>query len=307
MIKENVEIETGVGLSLNYKTYGLAKEEGKSILILHALTGNSNVTGENGWWQEIVGLDKVIDLNLYHIVAIDIPGNGTNGQTVKDIEKYDSNLIGGLIAKTLQNDGYFNIDMAFGVSLGGGLLWEIIVDNPTWINKAFVIAAHWKTSPWLKGITYTQNEILEHSTNPIEDARKMAMLFYRNPEGFEKKFTSNSQAKGWLDYHGYSLQKRFVKEAYQLMNHLLGNINAIEGYKSFSDAVFPVTTELIHIGVNSDILFSADDNKQSHAELLRLGKSSFYEEIDSVHGHDAFLIEKEQLEIIINKHITFKL
>lgn len=306
MITEDLEIETGVGLSLNYKTYGLAKGEGESILILHALTGNSNVTGINGWWKEIVGLDKVIDLNRYHVVAIDIPGNGTNGQTVTNVEKYDSNWIGGLIAKTLQNDGYFNIDMAFGVSLGGGLLWEIIVDNPVWVKKAFIIAAHWKSSPWLKGITHVQNEILEHSVNPVEDARKMAMLFYRSPEGFDKKFTRSNQTVGWLDYHGEALQNRFTLWSYRLMNHLLGSVNAIEGYGSFSIAVTPLKTEIIQVAISSDILFSAEANKDTHAELLKSGKSSIYEEIDSVHGHDAFLKESGQLEIIINRHITIK-
>jgi len=306
MITEGLEIETNVGLSLNYKTYGRRKGDGETVLILHALTGNSNVAGENGWWKEVVGFDKTIDLSKYHVVAIDIPGNGAKGQTVNDIERYDSYLIGWLIADTLQNDGYFNIDLAFGVSLGGGLLWEILVDNPLWINKAFVIAAHWQSSPWLKGITHVQNEILEHSINPIEDARKMAMLFYRSQMGFEKKFSRNSQAKGWLDYHGEALQKRFSVEAYQLMNQLLGSINAIEGHKSFSDAVLPIVTKIIQVGINSDILFSANDNKNTHAELEILGKPTFYEEIDSVHGHDAFLIENKQLEKIINKHISIK-
>jgi len=90
------------------------------------------------------------------------------------------------------------------------------------------------------------------------------------------------------------------------MNQLLGSINAIEGHKSFSDAVLPIVTKIIQVGINSDILFSANDNKNTHAELEILGKPTFYEEIDSVHGHDAFLIENKQLEKIINKHISIK-
>jgi hypothetical protein len=31
------------------------------ILINHALTGNSQVIGESGWWNDIVGVDKTID------------------------------------------------------------------------------------------------------------------------------------------------------------------------------------------------------------------------------------------------------
>jgi hypothetical protein len=32
------------------------------ILINHALTGNSQVIGESGWWNDIVGVDKTIDI-----------------------------------------------------------------------------------------------------------------------------------------------------------------------------------------------------------------------------------------------------
>jgi homoserine acetyltransferase len=39
------------------------------ILINHALTGNSQVIGE-GWWNDIVGVDKTIDVRKYTIVSL---------------------------------------------------------------------------------------------------------------------------------------------------------------------------------------------------------------------------------------------
>src|SRR5690606_17019979 len=46
------------------------------VVILHALTGNSTVSGTNGWWQEIVGKNKTIDTNKYRVLSIDTLGNG---------------------------------------------------------------------------------------------------------------------------------------------------------------------------------------------------------------------------------------
>jgi hypothetical protein len=43
------------------------------ILINHALTGNSQVIGESGWWNDIVGVDKTIDTRKYTIVSL-MPG-----------------------------------------------------------------------------------------------------------------------------------------------------------------------------------------------------------------------------------------
>jgi homoaconitase/3-isopropylmalate dehydratase large subunit len=42
----------------------------------HALTGNSQVLGENGWWQSLIGEDKIIDTKKYAVLAFNIPGNG---------------------------------------------------------------------------------------------------------------------------------------------------------------------------------------------------------------------------------------
>jgi len=306
MTNEYLDIEKKIGLSLNYKTFGLPKGEGETVLILHALTGNSTVTGENGWWKEIVGYDKAIDLNKNHVVAIDVPGNGVNGQFIEDINQYDAYLIAGVIVDGLKSNGYHKVDKAFGGSLGGGLLWEIIIDNPNWIGQVFIIAANYKTTPWLKGITHTQNEILKNSKTSIIDARKLAMLFYRSPEGFDSKFSENKQASEWLDYHGKALDQRFDFRSYRFMNHLLGSINATEGYESFSDAILPIRTNIVQVGINSDILFSAKDNIDTHIELRKLNKASVYEEIKSVHGHDAFLIESKQLEKIVKRHINIK-
>jgi homoserine acetyltransferase len=43
-------------------------------LINHALTGNSQVIGESGWWNDIVEVDKTIDTRKYTIVSFDVPG-----------------------------------------------------------------------------------------------------------------------------------------------------------------------------------------------------------------------------------------
>jgi len=47
----NYETESGktASLNLSYQTFGKPLHTAPIILVNHALTGNSNVTGENGW------------------------------------------------------------------------------------------------------------------------------------------------------------------------------------------------------------------------------------------------------------------
>lgn len=75
----NFSTESGVAnkdIRLSYQLFGKPLGSSPVVLVNHALTGNSNVTGESGWWNELIGDDKVIDTKVYTILAFNIPGNG---------------------------------------------------------------------------------------------------------------------------------------------------------------------------------------------------------------------------------------
>src|SRR6056300_686233 len=69
---KNYSTESGVTipeLKLSYQVFGQTLGTAPIILVNHALTGNSNVAGEDGWWIDLIGKDKVIDIKLYTILA----------------------------------------------------------------------------------------------------------------------------------------------------------------------------------------------------------------------------------------------
>ena len=42
-------------MNLSYQVFGKKLGTAPVVLINHALTGNSNVAGKEGWWQDVVG------------------------------------------------------------------------------------------------------------------------------------------------------------------------------------------------------------------------------------------------------------
>jgi len=74
---------------LSYQLFGQDLNTAPVILVNHALTGNSNVAGEKGWWNEIIGLGKVIDTGTYTVIAFNIPGNGYDENNDNFIENYE--------------------------------------------------------------------------------------------------------------------------------------------------------------------------------------------------------------------------
>ena len=63
---------------ITYQIFGQTLGNSPVILVNHALTGNSLLTGKNGWWKEIVGQKKTIDTSKYTVLCFNIPGNGFN-------------------------------------------------------------------------------------------------------------------------------------------------------------------------------------------------------------------------------------
>ena len=74
---------------MSYQYFGKKLGTAPVVLVNHALTGNSNVAGENGWWKDIVGKDKAINTEVYTVLSFNIPGNGFDGFLIDNYNWYN--------------------------------------------------------------------------------------------------------------------------------------------------------------------------------------------------------------------------
>ncbi|SDW43575.1 aspartate kinase [Lutibacter oricola] len=291
-------------LKLSYQQFGRALHSAPIVLVNHALTGNSNVAGKDGWWSDLVGENKIIDTNTYTVISFNIPGNGFDGFEIKNYKDFEARDIANIFLLGLKLLKIEQLFALVGGSLGGGIAWEMAVINPVVTKHLITIATDWKSTDWLIANCQIQEQFLSNSSNPVHDARMHAMLCYRTPESFKERFqrSKNEELKifnveSWLLHHGEKLQERFQLSAYRLMNQLLKTIDVTKGR---SENVLDSIKANIHIiGVDSDLFFTAEENKETHKQLALTNPSVTYNEINSVHGHDAFLIEYKQLGKII--------
>jgi len=291
-------------IQLSYQLFGKKLHTAPIVLINHALTGNSDVAGEKGWWKDVVGESKVIDTAKYTILAFNIPGNGFDEFVIENYKDFVARDIAHLFLIGLHELKINQLFSIVGGSLGGGIAWEMAVLNPIITKHLIVVATDWKSTDWLIANCQIQEQFLSNSSNPVHDARMHAMLCYRTPESFKERFQRSKNddleifnVESWLLHHGNKLQQRFQLSAYKLMNQLLKTIDVTKGR---SENVLDSIKANIHIiGVDSDLFFTAEENKETHKQLALTNPNVTYNEINSVHGHDAFLIEYEQLEKII--------
>jgi homoserine O-acetyltransferase/O-succinyltransferase len=77
------------------------------------------------------------------------------------------------------------------------------------------------------------------------------------------------------------------------MNHLLMNINADE------QKLEKIQARMHLISVDTDLFFPASEIRMCFQKLKAKKENVLYHEIQSIHGHDAFLMEYKQLNNII--------
>ena len=310
IVFENFPLQNGVLQSkvvLSYQLFGQSIGTAPLVLVNHALTGNSQVIGENGWWGSLIGEQKTIDTNKYTVLVFNIPGNGYQDENnlIENYQDFTAKDIANLFWKGIDT---FKIDSVFAIiggSLGGAIAWEMNALRPNIVENLIPVATSWKSSDWLIGNVLIQDLILNNSKNPIHDARVHAMLLYRTPESLQDKFNTKLQnaeglfqVESWLLHHGEKLQNRFQLSAYKLMNHLLKTTDIFRD-KNSSEVIKTITANIHLVSVDTDYFFTANEIKTAFQEIKNYKNNVFYHEIKSIHGHDAFLIEFEQLNNIL--------
>ncbi|WP_228463180.1 alpha/beta fold hydrolase [Chryseobacterium cheonjiense] len=287
-------------ISLSYQLFGKDLFSAPVILVNHALTGNSDVAGEKGWWKQLIGKNQVIDTDQYTVLCFNIPGNGYDDFFIEENEDFTASDIANIFLQGLEILNIKSLHAIVGGSLGGGIGWEMLTKNPPLAEIFIPIACDFKTHDWLHAQCLVQKFLLNQNDEPLQKARIHAMLCYRTPQSLNERFQNRYNQKkhrleseDWLVYHGNALNERFSLKAYRLMNHLLMNI------KSDESQLQKIKANIHLIAVDTDLFFPASEIRMCFEKLNENKDNVFYYEIKSIHGHDAFLMEYQQLNTII--------
>lgn len=311
ILLENFETVSGSKIKkiqISYQVFGKELGSAPVILVNHALTGNSLVSGINGWWSEIIGLEKPIDTSKYSVLCFNIPGNGFNENN------FDFNLdlnlgdIALLFVKAIDQLNLSKLHAIIGGSIGGCLTWEMIALKNDLASIIIPVAADWKATDWLIANTFLQERILKNSRDPVSDARIHAMTFYRSPKSLNTRFTRTKNldknmynVESWLIHHGEKLRQRFSLKSYLFMNKLLSSTDITRDGESFINKISKIKSSIHLISVDSDIFFLPNEDHETYLIAKKNNLDITNHIIKSIHGHDAFLIETKQISDIFTK------
>ncbi len=311
-------------VELSYTTHGTLNADASNVLwVCHALTGTDDPLD---WWDGLVGVGKYYDPKDWFIVCANVLGshygsinpltvNPKTGEpfyhTFPEITVRDIINAFELLREHLQIE---QIHTLIGGSLGGQQAVEWGIINPDLAQNIILIATNAVHSPW--GIAFNESQRMaikadatwtqRHAEAGLEGmkvARSIALLSYRNYDtyDFTQARDSNDQienfrAATYQQYQGDKLASRFNAFSYWTLSKIMDSHNVGRNRGSISNALGKIKARTLVIGISSDILFQPNEQKF----LAKYISNAEYQEINSLYGHDGFLIEYKQLKQILN-------
>ena len=310
-VEEPLVLECGVtlrDLRIQYTTWGeLNSDKSNVVWVFHALTANSD---PSDWWESLFPEGSSISPAKDFIICANTIGSCYGSTepkdynfpliTVRDIVEGHKHL-----KKYL---GVEKIKLGIGGSLGGQQLLEWAVQEPDLFEVVVPLATNAKHSAWGIAFNEAQRMALKNADDNqgLEAARAIAMLSYRNYQTFEQTQTDTDHridhfsASSYQNYQGKKLRKRFSPISYYYLSKAMDSHDVGRHYKGVDNALKRIKSKVISIGITSDILFPTAEQKLI-AE--RTPDGVFYA-IESLYGHDGFLLETKQINQILKKELA---
>lgn len=295
----------------------MSEDRSNVVWICHALTANSDAAD---WWSGLVGPGKLIDTDKYYVVCGNMLGSSYGSTNPYSIDPatgepyYDSFPVVSIrdmvhsFRILADHLGVDKIHCCIGGSTGGMQVVEWGVIDPERFAHLGIIACDARFSPW--GIAFNASQRMamladkslhdkseEGGLAGLAAARSIAMLSYRHHDVYnhaqkdEHDVLDDFKASSYQKYQGEKLAKRFLPWSYFYLTKAMDTHNVGRGRKNVQQALSKIKAKSTIIGIDRDILFPFHEQSFLDYHI----RDSELHQVKSMFGHDAFLIEYDQL------------
>lgn len=318
------------GFHLAYTTHGhLNKDRDNVIWIFHALTANSDAVE---WWPGLVGEGKLFDPAKYFIICVNMPGScygslGPLDEDPKTGEPYyhdfpfftTRDMIRSY--RFLKNYlGIKKIKVGIGGSMGGQQLLEWAIAEPSLFEHIVPLATNAYHSAW--GIAFNSSQRLtiecdhtwkeknhEAGMQGMKVARGIALISYRHYETYRASqpedsndVMENFKTESYQRYQGEKLARRFNAFSYYFLSKGMDSHNVGRDRESLEAALQLIRAKTLVIGIKTDVLFPVVEQEFLATHI----PGATFTSIESLYGHDGFLLEFEKIQNLITAFLAGK-
>ena len=343
----SLTLESGVVLddvSIAVQRWGeLNPQRDNVVMVLHALTGDSHITGPAGpdhptpgWWDGVAGPGATIDTDRWCAIATNALG-GCRGSTgpssiAPDGKPWGSRFPAITIRDQVNADlaalaalGVSQVAAVIGGSMGGARALEWVVGHPDTVRAGLILAVGARATADQIGTQSTQVASIKADPNwnggdyygtgrvpaaGLEIARRIAHLTYRGEAELDSRFANLAQGdedpttggryavQSYLEHQGGKLVSRFDAGTYVALTDALSSHDVGRDRGGVQAALTGCPVPVLVAGITSDRLYPLRQ-QQELADLLP--GCAGLQVVDSIYGHDGFLVETEAVAPLIRQ------
>ena len=311
-------------LTVAYRHDGPPPDAAPQVLVVHALTGSADAAGD--WWEPLIGPGRAFDTDRVGVLCANLLGGryGTTGPTslhprtgrpygpaFPEVSVVDQAQAQWALLDAL---GVDELALATGGSLGGMVALEVALARPDAIRHVAPIAAPASIGPLAIAWNHLQLQLIDQlGLQGLSLARQLAMTTYRSETDFAERFGQSVETDGrhavvsYLDYQGDKLVDRFDPATYRILVGAMDGHDIARTHGSIESALGSLAkggVRLTGIGIEADILYGPRQVRALVDAAAEAGVAARYREIRSTKGHDAFLVEWNQLTQLVEEALA---
>lgn len=310
----------------------------------HAAGYHSRLEDKPGWWDLMIGPGKPFDTDQYFVICSNILGGckGSTGPSSTDPETgepFGTNFpvitIGDMVEAQRRLIDFLGIQRLYAVaggSMGGMQVLEWVARYPEYVARAIPLATTASLSAqaialdevgrqaimsdpdWLGGKYYgvttphrglSLARMVGHITYLSEQS--MDQKFARrlqDREDYSYDFETDFQVESYLKYKGDSFVQRFDANSYLYITKAMDYFDLARAHGSLEKAFERSDADFLVISFSSDWLFPTQQSREIIRALRHNHLNVISSEVKTDYGHDAFLLEGEQIGWLIRHFLS---
>lgn len=287
-----------------------------------------------GWWDSMIGPGKAIDTDRFFVICQNVLGScyGSTGPGSIDAGtgrpyglSFPLVTVGDWVrlqARVLDELGVERLHAVVGGSLGGQQALEWALAYPDRVDRVAVLAAAPSLSA--QGLAFNAVGRQAIMSDPafrngdyyggplpasgLAAARMLGHITYLSEEGMELKFGRRLkperesgfgvefEVESYLDHQGRSFVERFDANSYLYITRAMDYYDASRwGGGDMTEACRRIAADILVVSFDTDWLYPSKACRLLARALTRSGRRVTYVNLSSCYGHDAFLVETEEL------------
>ena len=254
------------------------------------------------------------------------PATGKDYRLAFPVLTLEDVAVGG--KRVLDALGIETLHSVIGPSMGGMTALAFAAQFPAIARSLVLISTAARSQPYAISLRSLQRELIRRDpqwqagnysgAGPITGmrlARKLGMITYRSGKEWEQRFgreriaeehptgdafAPDFEIEDYLEHHAKKFTGQFDANCYLYLSRASDLFDFAEHGTTLAVAAKKIQAErILIIGVETDFLFRIDQQRELARVFRTAGKQVTLVELDSIQGHDAFLVDMDRFRPVI--------